>query len=403
MKKPLPILASFLLLSISILSTLPAQTTNYTTTYKDGKYTCQSDKMIKDRIYGSNFYQTVFALISYDNYSEIHLGIQIGTFGDENLISIARLDKNSDHNDKYKTKATFTLESGDRIDISIVLVDDITIENAKKSTISGGTNIWYIFSSDDAVTIEKLRNQNIRTIEIEGHKIEMLQNMSLKSAPIIDDMFKEVIKKGYHLNTSSSNTTTKTNAPTNSTNSTTSANNPSASAKRPSVSTSYSPEPSSSKTKNAVELIYYPMGVLPMDVSGITYSSALSKVKSKTNWTIEEQSDFFSTDVSVGYDLKWHTISLFSSSMSFGKYIRWEYMIILDKTDYSRSQAEKYTKQFIKELADEGFSVDSDAMDGKTDYPIHKKLRKGTYRIEVLLTINENWYTININTYPNGY
>ena len=114
------------------------------------------------------------------------------------MFSISRLNENNDIDDPYMTEATVTFESGERIPF-IAFVLDATAEGKKKSTTIGTVIIEIAFSPEATYYIDILRNQNIRTIEIEGHKIEMLQKMKLKTASIIDDMFKEVFKKGYRL------------------------------------------------------------------------------------------------------------------------------------------------------------------------------------------------------------
>ena len=124
-------------------------------------------------------------------------------------------------------------------------------------------------------------------------------------------------------------------------------------------------------------------------------ADSLNKVKSKTNWKIEEYSDSFTIYGHDGYDIKWHNLPIYRTEISFGSYFKWLYSIDLEKTDYSQSEVEAYANQFIKELADEGFSVES-----KPKYPISKKMNKGIYNLELSLIIGNSSYCINVHVYP---
>ena len=361
-------LTAMLLMTV-VAGSLGAQNSQYTTTHENGTYICTSGRETTVPKNGSHTYATSFTLITFDENTSISLAAKITTIGDNEVVSVARLHKNGDVTNPYKTTATVTLESGDRIDISTATVTDVTAKDKKNSTNIGAAYIGLVIPYGDAGVIEELRKQNISVIEVEGHKIEMLQKVAVKTAPIVDRMFKEVINKGYRLNTTALS----------------------------------GASPSLAKNKNSVELVYYPLGILPKDVSGITLSSVLNDVKSRTNWKIDEYPTFFATYASGGYDITWHGLPIFTAQMSFGNYLNWYYSIHLARSEYSRSQAELYTKLFIKELKEEGFSEEKGSLEGDPKYPISKKLRKGTYNISVTLIVSDgDDFSISVYSYPNG-
>ena len=163
--------------------------------------------------------------------------------------------------------------------------------------------------------------------------------------------------------------------------------------------------PNTKKSKSAVELIYYPLGILDLDGEGLNnYSKALSELRSKTNWKLSESpnTEYFATYVHDGYDITWQGLPIFTAQMRFGKFFNWHYAINLDRSKYSKTQAEIYAKLFIKELAEEGFSVNTGSLEGKPNYPIDKDLKKGTYEVDVtLIDSGSDSFTIFIYSYPN--
>ena len=162
--------------------------------------------------------------------------------------------------------------------------------------------------------------------------------------------------------------------------------------------------PNTNKSKSAVELIYYPLGILDLDGEGLNnYSKALSELRSKTNWKFSElpNLEYFSTYVHDGYDITWEGLPIFAAEMSFGKFFKWHYSINLDRSKYSKTQAEQYARRFIQELANEGFSVETGSLEGNPKYPIKKDLKKGTYKVEVtLIDSGSDSFTISIYSYP---
>ncbi|MBR4176683.1 MAG: hypothetical protein IKQ53_04695, partial [Bacteroidales bacterium] len=214
-----------------------------------------------------------------------------------------------------------------------------------------------------------LRNNNIQKIVIEGHTVDF-NKIKVNTAAIVDQMFKEISQKGY---------------------------------KGSGGQQSYGATPSANKAKSALELVYYPLGILPKDGAGMTYYTALNEVKSKTNWKIEEYQhrSFFTTYAYKGYDITWHGLSFFSVKMRCDERPTWNYTIHLDKSQYTESQAVILTKTFIKEIEEGGFTTNAGIFEGESEYPVSKELTKGTYRIEVTLSNRDDNYSINVDIWPN--
>lgn len=228
--------------------------------------------------------------------------------------------------------------------------------------------------------IQKLRNYNISKMIVNGQTIDF-NNIKVKSAYIINGCCKELEKKGFSFGSSSSGTGSSGG------------------------SASMPTHPNTKKSKSAVELIYYPLGILDLDGEGLNnYSKALSELRSKTNWKFSESpnTEYFATYVHDGYDITWEGLPIFTVQMSFGKFFNWHYAINLDRSKYSKTQAEIYARLFIKELAEEGFSVKTGSLEGKPNYPIDKDLKKGTYEVKVtLIDRGSDSFTISIYSFPN--
>lgn len=364
MKKTMKLMVALLLLALTVSVNAQNNSVSYTTTHEGNQYMCTSSEITT---ISQNTYNTHFVLMTFDNSQSIGLVVGITTFGDKEVVNIARLHTNGDANKPFKTKGRITMENGDNINVGEVLVADLTNEDKKKSAVLGAAYMSFIIKNDVESIAKTLRTKNIQKIEINGHTIDM-RNVKVNTASIIDQMFKEVIGKGYRMGSST-----------------------------------FGAESSANKSKNALELVYYPLGILSKDVTGLTYTKALNAVKSKTTWKINEFPDlsFFNIYDHDGYDICWDGLRIYEAEMSLGKYLNWLYSIHLNKSAYSLTQAKAITEGFIKEIVDGGFSVKSGCMEGQTDYPIDKELRKGSCRVEVILTVMDDFYWMRMYCYPN--
>ena len=341
--------------------------TEYTATYEGNVFNCTTNKVNLSK--GDNKYVVTCFLIAFDDSPQYGLCYQINTSGDKEIVALARLHNNGDVQKPYQTKAIITFDDGHQCVSELAMITDVTKKDLRTWTTMGAAYISLFFGES---YLDRVCQHNIKSILIEGHTIDM-QAMNLKSAPITKRMFQEISKKGYV-------------------------------AGSPGGSASMSPQPSAQKSKSALELVYYPLGILPADVTGITYAKALSGVKSRTTWKLDEypKMDFFITYTHNGYDITWHGLPIFSAEMSTGKFLKWSYSICLKRADYSRTQAEIYAKLFIKELTENGFPVESYILDRKPNYPVNKKLENDKYKVELTLSDNSknDFYHITVYVYP---
>ena len=323
----------------------------------------------------SNTYFTTLGVIAITGYTPSFL-FKITTLGDEKIINILRLHK-SNIEKHHVTSGNIILDNGNTISVERLAIIDLTNDAGKKTGLVGlGQLVIGINNSD----IQKLRNYNISKLIVNGQTIDF-NKIKVKSAYIINGCCKELEKKGFSFGSSSSGTGSSGG------------------------SASMPTHLNTKKSKSAVELIYYPLGILDLDGKGLNnYSKALSELRSKTNWKFSESpnTEYFATYVHDGYDITWEGLPILTAQMSFGKFFNWHYSIDLDRSKYSKTQAEIYAKLFIKELAEEGFSVEIGSLEGKPNYPIDKDLKKGTYEVRVtLIDSGTDSFTISIYSYPN--
>lgn len=300
---------------------------------------------------------------------------KISTLGDEKIINILHLHKRNIEKN-HVTSGNIILDNGNTISSEKFVIMDTTDDELKEIGLVMGVIAIGINISD----IQKLRNYNISKMIVNGQTIDF-NKIKVKSAYIINGCCKELEKKGFSFDSNSSGTSSSGG------------------------SASMPTHPNTKKSKSAVELIYYPLGILDLDGKGLNnYSKALSELRSKTNWKFSESPilEHFSTYVHNGYDITWEGLPIFTAQMSFGRFFNWHYSINLDRSKYSKTQAEIYAKLFIKELAEEGFSVKTSSLEGNQKFPIKKDLKKGTYKVEVtLIDSGTDNFTILIYSFPN--
>lgn len=323
----------------------------------------------------SNTYFTTLGVAAISGRTPSFL-FKITTLGDEKIINILRLHK-SNIEKHHTTSGNIILDNGNTISTEKFGIIDYTNDAGKKTGVVGlGQIIIGIKNSD----IQKLRNYNISKLIVNGQTIDF-NKIKVKSAYIINGCCKELEKNGFSFGSSSSGTGSSGG------------------------SASMPTHPNTKKSKSAVELIYHPLGILDLDGKGLNnYSKALSELRSKTNWKFIDlpNTEQLSTYVHNGYDITWEGLPIFFAQMSFGKFFKWNYSINLDRSKYSKTQAEQYARRFIQELANEGFSVKTGLLEGKPNYPIHKDLKKGSYIVEVtLIDSGTDNFTISIYSHPN--
>ena len=366
MKKLKKILIAVLLTATVGAANAQNNPIEYNTTVDETGYYCETSKIVSPVRKDNITYITKMEMITVFN-NAVSIGFTITTVGDKEVISIARKHKPGDK--QYKTSATVTFNNNRQLNVKDALILDATKDNFKSSASMGCLLLYLNFPDYQSPDFNLLRNNNIQKIVIEGHTVDF-NKIKVNTAAIVDQMFKEISQKGY---------------------------------KGSGGQQSYGATPSANKAKSALELVYYPLGILPKDGAGMTYYTALNEVKSKTNWKIEEYQhrSFFTTYAYKGYDITWHGLSFFSVKMRCDERPTWNYTIHLDKSQYTESQAVILTKTFIKEIEEGGFTTNAGIFEGESEYPVSKELTKGTYRIEVTLSNRDDNYSINVDIWPN--
>lgn len=366
----------FTTLILSLLFVINAKSQDMKYDYvvnSSGQNICWAEKITtKDN---SNTYITTLGVAAASGRTPCFL-FKITTIGDEKIINILRLHKRNIEKN-HVTSGDIILDNGNTISSKKLAIIDSTNDAGQKTGLVGLGQIVIGINNSD---IQKLRNYNISKLIVNGQTIDF-NIIKVKSAYIINGCCKELEKKGFSFGSSSSGTGSSGG------------------------SASMPTHPNTKKSKSAVELIYYPLGILDLDGEGLNnYSKALSELRSKTNWKFSElpNLEHFSTYVHDGYDITWEGLPIFAAEMSFGKFFQWHYSINLDRSKYSKTQAEQYARRFIQELANEGFSVETGSLEGNPKYPINKNLKKGTYKVEVtLIDSGSDSFTISIYSYPN--
>lgn len=359
---------TILLLFISAMGAFAQnEPTEYKTSLESYGYQCTAKKVSIWN--GSHTYAITPILFGSNDESYFGLTMQFTTIGDREIVAIARLHNNGNLEEPYETTARIVFDDGSFIYPHVTTVTDVTADDKANSTSIGSAYVGFIFDRSVAPII---RNKNMREITINGHTIN-LQAIQFNSAPVVDRMFREILKAGYRLDSSGS-------------------------------ATLASPVLSSGKSKSAVELIYYPMGILNKDGAGLNYSKALNEVKAKTSWKIDEYpaQDFFITYNMYGYDITWHDLPIFSAQMNTDQYFKWHYSIHFPRNQYTRSQAKTLALAFVKELTDAGFTAESYYFDDTQERPVSKVLKKDTYRVEITLLDKADYeeYSFSIYSYP---
>ena len=158
----------------------------------------------------------------------------------------------------------------------------------------------------------------------------------------------------------------------------------------------------SSTSKSALQLVEYPLGVLAKDGRGLTLKKALKTVKDgHPSWDVTDNGDSFSVWQSDGYNMSWRGVPLFLGQYIPGDKLKWHYSINFYTDKYTKEKAKECSMRFINELRKEGFSMTSDVLDGRDNYPIDKILTRGNYRVVCTLICNGgSWHQFDIDVWP---
>lgn len=163
------------------------------------------------------------------------------------------------------------------------------------------------------------------------------------------------------------------------------------------------PQTTGTKNKSALDLVYNPMGVLRKDGTGLTRSNVISTLEANYSWKLTKGDNDITAWKSDGYNVSWNGVPVFVGRVSFDRGVYWHYSINYDKDQYSRSQALEQARRFCRELQNAGFSMRSDVLDGRDNYPLDKILSKGSYEVIVTLIAGSGtWYQYDIDVWPNG-
>lgn len=159
----------------------------------------------------------------------------------------------------------------------------------------------------------------------------------------------------------------------------------------------------SATSKSALQLVEYPLGFLTKDGRGLTKNKALKTVNSDyPSWNVTDNGDSFSIWQSDGYSMSWRGVPLFLGQFFPADKMKWHYSINFYTEKYTKDKAKECAMRFINELRNEGFSMTSDVLDGRDNYPIDKILTRGSYRVVCTLICNGgSWHQFDIDVWPN--
>lgn len=159
----------------------------------------------------------------------------------------------------------------------------------------------------------------------------------------------------------------------------------------------------SATSKSAMQLVEYPLGVLVKDGRGLTLKKAVKTVKNDyPSWEVTEREGSFNVWQSDGYNISWRGVPLFLGQFDVNDKLKWHYSINFMTDMYTKEKAMECAMRFINELRNEGFSMTSDVLDGRDNYPIDKILTRGNYRVVCTLICNGgSWHQFDIDVWPN--
>lgn len=296
--------------------------------------------------------------------------IAIATIGDSDFLKIIR-HCSSNKSGFYTTKGNVVLVDGEKLTVAIT-IQDISNEDYKDKSFVGAGELT--IGSVSFVHFLKFRHSDIKCLQFDNYTVD-LQKMGIKTAKAIDGACKHFESDRFYFGHGSS-------APSNSNRGT---------------STSRSAE----GDKSALDLIYYPMGFLEKDGKGLdNYKTMLNALKNKTNWEFKEFDTFFRATNYSGLGIFYDGLKITNIKCVFGDYrylFSWHYQIDLAGVTTNQSVAEKYTRNFIKELTAGGFNV---KYNSNTNAIIDAVLLKGTYKVGVTLFKTNDDYWIDVESYP---
>ena len=341
----------------------------YEVKIKNGQYSCTSNSIFKGSSgKGDNIYEVMFDMYksTKPTDSRLLLAIRLSTVGDTELVSIARLHQSGNSVTK---QAKIVLTNGYSFFEDVMITDISNLKNSKEV----GAFYFFFKCNDPVERITMLRQHDIKTITIGGHVINM-QRTTAKSAEIINKLCSKLIQTtGNHSSYGSGPSTSSHAAPT------------------------------SSKDKKPIELVYFPLGVINSDVSGLTLADAARIAKQKLNVDINTLDTSFSVYDFCGYDITLYRKSLCAVFMilSDGRK-RWDYSIDFSRAEYKRNDVVNFAKRIVADIQSNGFK--SMAATSFENYPFIQVMTKDSYHVEIQV-LDDSQYDkmrININVSPNG-
>lgn len=329
--------------------------------------------------YETNFYSTKSNDNAYEYKTSVSaekdivlpvIQLAIATIGDSDFLKIIR-QCTSNKSGIYTTKGNVVLVDGEKLTVAIT-IQDISNEDYKDNEFIGAGE--FTIGTVLLTQILHFRKSDIKCLLFDNYTVDF-QKMGIKTAKAIDGACKHFESDRFYFGHGSS-------APSNSNRGT---------------STSRSAE----GDKSALDLIYYPMGFLEKDGKGLdNYKTMLNALKNKTNWEFKEFDTFFRATNYSGLGIFYDGLKITNIKCAFGDYrylFSWHYQIDLAGVTTNQSVAEKYTRNFIKELTAGGFNV---KYNSNTNAIIDAVLLKGTYKVGVTLFKTKDDYWIDVESYP---
>ncbi len=338
----------------------------YTVKNMDDGLLCETSKIFQmPTSQNPNTYLTSFWL-NYPSTPPMSLFVILVTNGDKDIVSIARMDKGGSHT----TNAYVEFANGDKQNFFTTVTDNTRPE--MKNTTTAALYIGLILTNE-AADMLRFGSTDIKSITIGGHTIQM-SNTSVKTAPIIDQMYKRIFTKIISDNKAQSNATRSND--------------------------SVGP---ATRDKTAVDLVCHPFGILAKDGEGLTYENEIKILKAQTAWKVErsEYTDKYRRlsfgPISEKYDITWQGHAMESAwhycNDSPNEYDAgtWGYHLAFKLADYSREKSTAIALQFVEELRKAGFAVENNSNTWNGELLVNKMLKKGAYTVDVKMRLLPSW------------
>lgn len=348
-----------LLLSMVWSATLTAQTESIEYTVKElggGQVVCETSKIMRQpsKDSNNNTYKSSLWLVQTPGVP-LALCLNITTVGDAEVVAIARMATSG----SLTTNADVVFSNGDKAAFT-ASVTDMTNPDLKNRTKTGALSIGLVLTSGEVI-LRLLRTQDIRSITIGGHTVNM-DYTGVKSAAIVDGLHKKLQGATPTGNTDGQAATID---------------------------------------KSAVELTYHPLGILPEYNKDMTFNWVMTFLKNNTQWDLKygpnPSIQYFSFSPSLSkYNVTWRNTKMehatfYAADASEYSAGSWGYHFSFKLAQHPKEYCIDFAKQYIDELTKAGFSVEDNPNNWNGELLLNKTLRKGAYSVDIKIRLLPSW------------